>query len=62
MNPLGAKRREQPLASLELATSLPANRLLFLNPAQLALGNKPSFPAHCTENTVIGNPFTKAPK
>lgn len=59
---MGAQERKLPLASFELATSLPANRLLFLNPPQLALGNEPSLPAHRAENTVIGNLFTKAPK
>jgi hypothetical protein len=37
-----------------LAAPTAANRLFLLNTAQLALGNKPAFAAHSTQNPTLG--------
>jgi hypothetical protein len=39
---------------------MPANSLFLLNPAQLALGNKPALAANRAQDAALGNLLAKA--
>ena len=44
------------------SASLSANSFLFLNPAQLALGDEPTLPAHLGHNAVLGYLLAETPE